>query len=143
MYYEKIVDGIQIVLPYYDHEQYYVIINKLTDAKFIINRAIKFEDEVLVMYTDSFGNLMSNNKNLKVVLNKDQEIQFKNYREQVTLESGKTVSILPMKDIQEIANNTFYVEEQKHVVDFLNFTIIEDNNAECLFNLIEKRNEKN
>ncbi|WP_428230102.1 hypothetical protein [Flavobacterium sp.] len=143
MYYELIVEGIQIVVPYYDHEEYYVIINKLSEAKFIINRAIKFEDEVLVMYTDSFGNLMSNNKKLKVVLNKDQEIQFKNYREQVTLKSGKTVSILPMKDIQEIANQTFYVDKQKHVVNFLNFTIIQGDNAECLFNLIGKRNEKN
>lgn len=143
MYYEKIVDGIQIALPYYDHEEYYVFINKLTQAKFIINRAVKFEDEVLVMYTDSFGNLMSNNKNLKLTVNKDQKIQFKNYRDQITLSNGMTVSILPMKDIQEIANKTFYVEEQKHVVDFLNFTIIEDNNAKCLFSLIGKRNEKN
>lgn len=135
MYYEKILDDIQIISPYERNQEYYIIINNLTEAKLIFNRTVKFEDEILVMYTDSFGNLMSNNKNLKVTVSKNEIIQFKNYRDQITLSNNITVTILPMKDIQEIANNTFYLDHQRHVVDFINLIIKDDDNIGPLFHL--------
>ncbi|MBW1657104.1 hypothetical protein [Flavobacterium quisquiliarum] len=132
MYYEKIVDDIQIIFPFERNYECYVVINMQTEAKIIFNRTVKFEDEILVMYTDSFGNLMSNNKNLKVTIGKS-EIQFKKYREQITLSNNLTVTILPMKAIQEIANSTFYLDHQRHIMDFVDLVIKDDDNIAPLF----------
>jgi len=133
MYYEKILDNIQIIFPFERNYECYVVINMRTEAKIIFNRSVIFGEEILVVYTDSFGNLMSNNKNLKVKIGKS-EIQFKKYREQVILSNNLTVTTLPMKDIQEIANSTFYLDDQRHVVDFVNLIIKDDDdNIEPLF----------
>ncbi|KAF2082930.1 hypothetical protein [Flavobacterium sharifuzzamanii] len=134
MYYEKILDDIQIILPFERKYECYIVINMRTEAKIIFNRTVKFGDEILVTYADSFGNFMSNNKNLKLTIGENEIIQFKNYREQHTLRNYLTVTTLPMKDIQEIANSTFYLDHQRHVVDFVNLIIQHDeNNIEPLF----------
>jgi co-chaperonin GroES (HSP10) len=133
MYSEKILDDIHIIFPYQRKYEYYIVINNQTQAKFIFNRTLKFEDEIMVMYIDSYGNLMSNNKNLKVTIDKSETVQFKKYRQQVILSNNLTVTILPMKDIQEIANNTFYLDHQRHIVDFVNLIIKEGNNILPLF----------
>jgi len=43
-----------------------------------------------------------------------------------------SITALPMKDIQEIANNTFYTEEQYEAVDFVKLHIYDYNTAEFL-----------
>ncbi|QLC66164.1 hypothetical protein LPB248_07680 [Flavobacterium sp. LPB0248] len=134
MYFEKILDGIQIILPFERKFECYIVINMRTEAKIIFNRTVMFGDEILVTYTDSFGNFMSNNKNLKLTIGENEIIQFKNYRDQYVLNNNLTVTTLPMKDIQEIANSTFYLDDQRHVVDFVNLIIKDDDdNIEPLF----------
>jgi hypothetical protein len=132
MYAEEIIQGIRIVRPVNREGSHYFVENIATGAFFTLKRIAQAEGDFTVMYKDSFGNVMVNNKNLKITFNKDEVVQFHGYRSQVYFSNDMSITALPMKDIQEIANNTFYDEEQKHVVDFVRLVVSDYNRAEFL-----------
>ncbi|WP_456315486.1 hypothetical protein [Pseudomonas shirazensis] len=129
---KKIIDGIKILRPK-DKYGKYTVENMLTGAVFTIERTAQAEGEYKVFYKDSFDNIMLNNKSLKIKINKDQIIQFREYRNRVHLSNNMSITALPMKDIREIANRTFYIDGQRDVVDFERLTIMDYNSIECLF----------
>ncbi len=132
MYSEEIIQEIRIIRPVNREGSYYFIENIATGAFFILKRIAQAEGEYTITYKDSYGNLMMNNKNLKIIFNKDEVIQFHRYRSQVYFNNDMSVTALPMKDIQEIANKTFYAEGQYKVVDFVKLHIYDYNKAEFL-----------
>jgi len=132
MYAEEIIQGIRIVRPGNREGGYYFVENIATGACFTLKRIAQAEGDFTVMYKDSFGNVMVNNKNLKITFNKDEVMQFQGYRSHVYFSNDMSITALPMKDIQEIANKTFYNEEQKHVVDFVRLVMSDYNRAEFL-----------
>ena len=132
MYDQRTIDGIRITRPKDKHGRY-EIENTRTGAYFSINKSINIDGKPLVFYLDSFDSLMSNNNKLKVTINKDQVIQFKEYQSQILLSNNLSITILPMKDIQEIADKTFYLDGQKHAFDFIKFFMQDDDSCELLF----------
>ncbi len=130
MYYETMIDGIHLTFPRGRNKGNYVITNTLTGACFILNRKAQAEGEYTITYTDCFGNIIVNNKNLKITYNKDEVIQFDRYRSHVCFSNDMSITALPMKDIQELANQTFYLDNQMHVVDFLRFAFRTSNSME-------------
>lgn len=83
MYDERIIDGIKISRPA-DRFGRYSIENTLTGAYFTINKSkINSEGEPIVFYLDSFDNIMSNNKQLKVIIEGNEVMHFKEYRSRV------------------------------------------------------------
>jgi|GEM_PF-1806178 len=130
MQYERIEDGIRLVFPRNRNDGNYIITNMLTGGIFILNRKIQKEDEYTISYIDCFGNIVVNNKNLKITYNNGEVIQFQEYRSRVCFSNDISLTVLPMKDIQELANKTFYLDNQKHVVDFVKFTFRTSNTIE-------------
>ncbi|WP_035651547.1 hypothetical protein [Flavobacterium sp. ASV13] len=132
MYLEKIIHDTRIILPANKEGLYYFIENMTTGAYFFLANIPQAEGEYTIRYKDSYGNLMINNKDLKITFNNDEVIQFSKYRSQVYFNNDMSITALPMKDIQEIANNTFYTEEQYEAVDFVKLHIYDYNTAEFL-----------
>ncbi|WP_289664974.1 hypothetical protein [Flavobacterium panacagri] len=76
-----------------------------------------------VQYYDPFGNSMIS---YPTALVKDKKVySLKKMRDEVKLPEG-TAILLPMEEIQEIANKTFYDVGQFRTIDFLTFIITEE-----------------
>ncbi|KAF2509964.1 hypothetical protein EYY60_10605 [Flavobacterium zhairuonense] len=132
MYSEKIIQEIRIVRPVDRQGNYYFIENIVTGAFFILRRIPQAEGEYTITYKDCYDNLMMNNKDLKITFSNDEVIQLNGYRSQVYFSNHMSVTALPMKDIQEIANKTFYTEGQYEAVDFVKLHMFDYNKAEFL-----------
>ncbi|MDQ6472677.1 hypothetical protein RB619_18715 [Flavobacterium sp. LHD-80] len=132
MYSEEIIQEIRIIHPIKREGSCYFIENIATGAFFILKRIAQAEGEYAITYRDSYGNVMVNNKDLKITFNDDEVIQFHEYRSQVCFSNDLSVTELPMKDIQEIANKTFYAEGQYEAVDFVKLHMFDYNKAEFL-----------
>ncbi|MDQ6471651.1 hypothetical protein RB619_13425 [Flavobacterium sp. LHD-80] len=77
-----------------------------------------------IQYTDPFGNTMLNHRTAISVDGKSYSL--KKVCDEIRRKDGSIIILLTTKEIQEIANKTFYEEEQVRPVDFLTFTIIEE-----------------
>ncbi|MEN2401922.1 hypothetical protein GKZ90_0019190 [Flavobacterium sp. MC2016-06] len=130
--FKKIIDGIRIVRPNNKDLNDYFIENTLTGAIFKLSRVAQDEGEFTILYKDSFDNVMVKNKNLKITYNKDEIVQFCEYRNRVCFSNDISFTALPMKDIQEITNKTFYLDGQHNAVDFVKLAIIDYKSAELL-----------
>ena len=111
----------------------YFVENTLNGACFRLNRIGQDEGEFTIVYMDPYGKGMLNNKNLKVSFNKVEVVRFNRYRSQVNFSNNVSVTTLPMKDIREIANKTFFNDDQKRVVDFVRLIIIDTNKGKSEF----------
>ncbi|MFB9078765.1 hypothetical protein ACFFLS_11330 [Flavobacterium procerum] len=78
-----------------------------------------------VSYTDSVGNYMSSTP--RFISINFQSFELEKYGDEIRKSDGTRMIIMPKEQIQEIANSTFYNEGQFHVVDFLTFSITEEN----------------
>lgn len=77
-----------------------------------------------VHYTDPFGNTMLNHRTAIVVDGKSYSL--KKGCDEIRRKDGSIIILLATKEIQEIANKTFYEDEQFRPVDFLTFTITKE-----------------
>ncbi|MDR7371017.1 hypothetical protein [Flavobacterium aquidurense] len=76
-----------------------------------------------VQYYDPFDNSMISYPSALVM---DRKVySLKKMGDEVKIKSG-TAILLPIREIQEIANKTFYEDGQFHAIDFLTFTITEE-----------------
>jgi len=79
-----------------------------------------------IQYSDQFGNSMINHR--AAILVDGKSYSLKKMRDEITRKDGSIIILLPTKEIQEIANKTFYEEGQFHAIDFLTFIITDENN---------------
>lgn len=92
----------------------YMFCNHKNQAVYIINGDG-------VTYKDPFGNCMSNTSSHVRINGKSFELN--HYGEEIRSKSGTTIMLLTKEDIQDLANKTFYADEQFKVIDFLTNTI--------------------
>lgn len=79
-----------------------------------------------VFYDDPFGNyITSSPRNIRINF---EHFVLNNYGDEIRRSNGTRMIMLPKKEIQEIANKTFYADGQFHAIDFLTFIITEENN---------------
>ncbi|PXY46648.1 hypothetical protein [Flavobacterium hydrophilum] len=86
------------------------------------NNAVYIIKDNNVTYKDPFGNSMSNT--FRQIRINGKSFELNSYREEVRLQDGKTIILLPKEDIQYLANKTFFNDEQSKIIDFLTNTII-------------------
>ena len=78
-----------------------------------------------VSYRDSFGNYMTSSPcHIRINF---EHFKLKEMGDEIRISDGRVMIMMPRKQIQEIANKTFYAEEQFHAINFLTFEIIEEN----------------
>lgn len=78
-----------------------------------------------VSYRDSFGNYMTSSpSHIRINF---EHFELKEMGDEIRISDGTVMIMMPRKQIQEIANKTFYAEEQFHAINFLTFEIIEEN----------------
>lgn len=78
-----------------------------------------------VSYRDSFGNYMTSSP-CHIRINFEY-FKLEKMGDEIQMSDGTVMIMMPKEQIQEIANKTFYAEEQFHAIDFLTFEIIEEN----------------
>ncbi len=117
------IDNIEVLFSCDKGETRYAISNAINGAFFTVNTSIYSEEVYTVLYRDPFGNTMVNIRGLKVNFNKTESIQLQDYGSYVDFSNNTSITALSMKDIQEIANKTFYLDNQNPIVDFQKFTI--------------------
>lgn len=77
-----------------------------------------------VFYDDPFGNYMTSApRQIRINF---EHFALNNYGDEIRRSDGTRIIMMPKKEIQEIANKTFYADEQFHAVDFLTFIITEE-----------------
>ena len=92
--------------------------NTVNNASFVINK------DKEVFYDDPFGNYMTSSPR-RISINFKLFI-LQNYGDKIEKSDGTRMIMLTKKEIQEIANKTFYTEGQFHAIDFLTFSIKEE-----------------
>lgn len=102
-----------------DNEVTLMLHNKKNRALFTYNK-----EHNRISFSDSIGNKTFNypvtiSVNFKVfeITKKGETINFKD---------GKIIAYLSTKDVQELAQKTFYEEEQNHIYDFMNHKFTEE-----------------
>lgn len=78
-----------------------------------------------VFYTDSVGNYMSSTP--RYIRINFEPFELEKNGDEIRKSDGTRMIMMPIEQIQEIANSTFYDDGQFHVVDFLTFIINEEN----------------
>ena len=76
-----------------------------------------------IQYTDPFGNTILNHR--AAILLDGKSYSLKKVCDEIRRKDGFIIILLTIKEIQEIANKTFYEDEQFRAVNFLTFTITE------------------
>ncbi|WP_431241973.1 hypothetical protein ACQ9BO_18755 [Flavobacterium sp. P21] len=92
-------------------------LNKKNDAYFGV-----YGDGIL--YIDPFGNSVINHRTAISVDGRSYSLKKK--CDEIRRKDGSIIILLTTKEIQEIADRTFYEDNQVRPVDFLNFIIIEE-----------------
>jgi hypothetical protein len=108
------IDEIQIV----EGKNCFVLFNLLSGA--LINC---HKDTGFINYTDSARNVMQNATS-SIEIN-SEVFHFTKERQTISLNDGRLIAYLCTRDIQEIAEKTFYEDGQLRIYDFINqkFTI--------------------
>ncbi|MCV9929064.1 hypothetical protein OIU83_15470 [Flavobacterium sp. LS1R49] len=88
------------------------------------NRAVYIINGNDVTYKDPFGNFMSNMPRYIQINGKSFELN--TIGEEIRLQDGTTMVLLPKEEIRHLANKTFYDDGQFKVIDFLTNTITEE-----------------
>jgi hypothetical protein len=112
----KTVGGIDLTLK--PDGSVWIYRNTKNKASFMVN------DNGEVSYDDPFGNYMTSSPQ-QIRINFEHFV-LKNYGDEIRRSDGTRMLMMPKKDIQEIANKTFYADDQFHVIDFLTFIITEE-----------------
>ena len=133
--YQRIIDDIEVLFSCDKGETRYAISNSINGAFFTVNTSEYAEEEYTVFYRDPFGNSMVNIRGLKVTINKTEPILLPEYGSFLGFSNNTSITSLSMKDIQEIANKTFYLDNQKNIVDFQKLTIKDGNNIYYFFDI--------
>ncbi|MFZ0596616.1 MAG: hypothetical protein WAM46_06515 [Flavobacterium sp.] len=77
-----------------------------------------------VSYDDTLENYMTSSpQHIRINF---EPFVLKNYGDEIRKSDGTRMIMLPKKEIQEIANKTFYADGQFHAIDFLTYTITEE-----------------
>jgi hypothetical protein len=77
-----------------------------------------------VFYDDPFGNYMTSSpRQIRVNF---EHFVLNNNGDEIRKSDGTRMIMMPKKEIQEIANKTFYEDGQFHAIDFLTYTITEE-----------------
>ena len=77
-----------------------------------------------VSYRDSFGNyITSSPSHIRINF---EHFKLEKMGDEIRTSDGTVMIMMPKEQIQEIANKTFYAEEQFPPIDFLTFEIIEE-----------------
>lgn len=112
----KTVSGVDLVLN--ANGGVWIYQNTKNKASFIVSKDEDF------FYEDPFGNYMSSSpRNIRINL---EYFALKSYGDEIRRPDGTAMIMLCKEEIQEIANKTFYEEDQFHPVDFVTFTITEE-----------------
>ncbi|MBF4518201.1 hypothetical protein IRZ71_17695 [Flavobacterium sp. ANB] len=77
-----------------------------------------------IFYDDPFGNYMTSSPR-QIRINFEHFV-LRNYGDEIRRSDGVRMIMLPKKEIQEIANKTFYADDQFHAIDFVTFIITEE-----------------
>ena len=92
--------------------------NSLTLINLINGAVFRFDAvENLTMYKDTFGNTMQNKFGIITINNVVCKLTTEG--DNIKFEDGTTIALLFSKDIQEIAEKTFYEKGQPHIYDFI------------------------
>ncbi|WP_264551003.1 hypothetical protein [Flavobacterium sp. N2038] len=99
-----------------DSIENYSFHNSKNNASFLIRKNY-------VSYRDPFGNYMTNSScHIRINF---EVFRLEKMGDEIRKSDGSSVIMMPKEQIQEIANKTFYTDDQLHVIDFLTYTITE------------------
>lgn len=78
-----------------------------------------------IFYDDPFGNYMTSSpRSIRINY---QHFTLRDNGDEIKKSDGTRMIMMPKHEIQEIANKTFYADGQFHAIDFLTYTITEEN----------------
>nr|WP_294780834.1 hypothetical protein [uncultured Flavobacterium sp.] len=112
----RTVSGID--LTYHTDGSIWIYRNTKNNASFMVSK------DGAVSYNDPFGNYMTSSPQ-QIRIN-FEHFALKNYGEEIRRSDGTRLIMLLKEEIQEIANKTFYAQDQFHAIDFLTFIITEE-----------------
>lgn len=114
----KKVSGVDLTL--HADGSVWIYRNTINNASFMVDK------DGDVNYSDPFGNCMTNSAcHIRINF---EAFRLEKMGDEIRKSDGSRIIMMPKEQIQEIANKTFYADGQFHAIDFLTYTITEENN---------------